>query len=181
MYALVLSSTVGDAEAHVEFAVFDVPEGFPDDRLFGQRNLIGKAVFGMSHTFGVGNGLTVLGEYHYSGFGVEHIADAIARFSDPAFEERVLRGDTQITGQHAIGLQASYPFSDACSAGVLFLVSPEDGSGLAAPSVRFDIAENTTLAASAFIPWGREPSGGAFESEYGGSPVSFFLHLSVYF
>jgi len=180
-YGLAVSSTAGDAEVHLEAAVFDVPELWPDGGLFGNDHLIGKAVVGGSYTFDVGDGLTLMGEYHYSGFGVEDITDAMTRLSDPAYQARYLRGDTQILGQHAIGIQAAYPFTDSVSGALMLLVSPADGSGLASPSLTLDIAESTTLAVSAFFPWGDEPSGGDLNSEYGATATRLFLQLSLYF
>jgi len=176
-----LSAPVADAEVHIELAVFDTPEDQPDGGLFGNDRLVGKAVLGGSYTFDVRNGLTVLGEYHYSGFGVKDLDDAVARFADPAFTERFLRGDMQILGRHAAALQLSYPVNDAWNASFLVLVSPADGSGVVSPSVTYDLAQNVTIIASGFVPWGAGPSGGRFQSEYGANPFSLFLQLSLYF
>jgi hypothetical protein len=129
----------------------------------------------------VGNGLTLIGEYHYSGFGVEDIEDAVPRLMDSDFQERYLRGDTQILGQHGVAVQWSYPFNDILGGGLLFLVSPVDGSGLAIPSLRWDATENISLVASGFISWGEGSSNGELGSEYGSSPTSLFLQLSAYF
>jgi len=163
MYAGTMSAVVRDAEVHVELAAFDTPEKHPDGGLFGNDRLIGKAVAGASYTFNVGNGLTLIGEYHYSGFGVEEIEDATPRLLlDLDFQERFLRGDSQILGQHAVAAQWSYPFSNVLGGGLLFLMSP-------------------VLIVSGFVPWGEKPSGGILGSEYGSSPVSLFLQLSAYF
>jgi hypothetical protein len=182
MYAGTLSAAVADAEAHLELAVFDVPERHPDGGLFGDDRLVGKTVLGGSYTFDVGDGLTLLAEYHYSGFGSEDVEDASARFiMDPGFMKRYLRGDFQIFSQHAAALRASYPMTNAWTASLLVIGSPEDGSGIAAPSLAWDFAENVSFVASGFVPWGAEPSNGRIESEYGGTPLSLFLQLNVYF
>ncbi|MBI4831747.1 MAG: hypothetical protein HY801_09385 [Candidatus Lindowbacteria bacterium] len=176
-----ISAAVGDAEMHIELAIFDTPEEQPDGGLFGDDTLVGKAVVGSSYTFDVGNGLTLLGEYHYSGFGVKDIEDIQARFFDPIFQERFLRGDTQILGRHAVALRSNYPFSNILSGGILILMSPVDGSGLFSPSAVWDMTQNVSLAVSGFIPWGAEPSNGQLRSEYGSSPASLFLQISAYF
>ncbi|UCF80048.1 MAG: hypothetical protein JSV08_05865 [Acidobacteriota bacterium] len=182
MYAGTLSAAVGDAEAHLELAVFDVPERHPDGGPFCDDRLVGKTVLGGSYTFGVGDGLTLLAEYHYSGFGSEDVEDASARLvMDPVFMKRYLRGDFQIFSQHAAALRASYMVSSTWTASLLVIGSPEDGSGVASPSLTWDVAENVSFVASAFVPWGAEPSGGRIESEYGGAPLSLFLQISVYF
>lgn len=181
MYAATASAAVGDAEVHGEIALFETPESHPDGGLFGNDNLVGKAVCGASYVFDVGDGLTVLGEYHYSGFGAADIDDATVRLLQPRFLERYLRGDAQILGQHAVALQASCPVADILSVSLLGFVSPVDGSGIAAPSLVWDFAENVSLIASGYAPWGRTPDRGRLRSEYGGSPASVFLQIALYY
>jgi hypothetical protein len=170
-----------DAEFHGELALFNTPEAQPEGGLLGFDHLVGKAVLGSSYTFNVGRGLTVMGEYHYSGFGIRDIKKALARLMDPLFQKRFLRGDSQILGRHALAVQLSMPFTDTWRGGLLILESPVDGSGLAAPSLSWDVAQNVSLRANAFIPWGAEPVGGQLKSEYGASPLSLFLQLNFYY
>lgn len=181
MYSATVSAIVGGAEVHLEMALFDTPEEHPDGGLFGNDHLVGKGVLGTSYTFAVGNGLTLLGEYHYSGFGVKEIEDAMACLAEPTFQERYLRGDTQILGQHALGIQLTYPINLDVNAALLILESPVDGSGLAAPSINWQISQHTSFVASAFVPWGNEPSEGNLSSEYGGAPASLFLQFNMYY
>jgi hypothetical protein len=177
----VTSAVVGDAEVHFELALFNTPEDHPDGGLFGNDNLIAKAVLGSSYTFDIGNGLTILGEYHYNGFGVEETSDINQRLRDTTFQERLLRGDFQTLGQHALGLQASYIFNETFAGGLLFLNNPEDGSGLFAPSLNWDLNDNSSLRFSVFLPWGAEPDRGRIRSEYGSTPSSLFVQFSTYF
>jgi hypothetical protein len=96
----------------------DVPEKQPGRGLFGNDRLVAKALLGASYTFDVGNGLTLLGEYHYSGFGIRTPRMQYGSSpSDTALQKRFLRGDTQTLGRHNLGLQASYPVKDAVTAG----------------------------------------------------------------
>ena len=177
IYAGTTSAAVGDAELHCELAVFDVPEEPPGGGLFGSDRLVGKAVFGGSYNFDVGNGLTVFMEYHYSGFGVKDVKGA----ADPGFQERYLRGDTQILGQHALALQATYRLSDTWSSSLLWLQSLADGSGLIAPGLTWDFAENVSLVCSAYFPYGAPPENGELKSEYGAAPTSGFLQIRLYY
>jgi hypothetical protein len=181
MLAGVMSGTVRDAEVHAELAFFDTPESQPAGGLFGSDHLVVKAVIGSSYTFDVGNGLTLLGEYHYSGFGDTKAADTMKLFVNPSFQERYLRGDSQILGRHAIGAQLVYPFNDAWGGGLLVLQSPTDGSGLIAPSVNWSMSDHTSVVMSAFVPWGSSPHNGRLGSEYGATPASIFLQVSRYF
>ncbi len=177
----VISATVGDAEVHGELAVFDTSEAQPDGTLWGGDDLVTKIVLGSSYVFDIGGGLTVLVEYHYSGFGVKDAEDALIRFQDPDFRERFLRGDTQILGRQALAGQFSYPFNDAINGTFIVLTSPTDSSGVLAPSLRLDLQDNVTLIGSFFIPWGEEPQFGQLQSIYGATPASLFLQANIYY
>ncbi len=181
MFALVMSAVVGDAAVHGELAFFHTPERRADAGLFGGKRVTEKLVLGASHTFDVGRGLTVLGEYHYSGFGLKNAGDATRRFRDRQFVERYMRGDSQILGQHGMALQASYPITDTVTGGFLLLGSLRDGSGLASPSLTWIASQTTTMAFHAFVPWGASPRRGRLRSEYGASPRSVLAQVSLYF
>jgi len=181
MIALVSSCTVAGAELHAETALFHIPEVWPGGGLFGNDHLVGKAVVGGSYTLDVGNGLTLIAEYHYSGFGLDSIEDAAQRIADPEYQARFLRGDTQTLGQHTVGLQCSYSLGDSWRGAVLALQSPVDGSGLLAPTLVWDMAQNVSVVASVYLPWGDRPTNGTFRSEYGATPRGLFLQCSVYY
>jgi hypothetical protein len=177
----VVSMTLGEAEVHAELAVFDTPRAQPDGTLWLGDDVVTKAVLGGSYTFDVGDGLTVLAEYHYSGFGVENAEDVLDRLQDPDFLRRFLRGDTQILGRQALAGQLSYPFTDTLNGTFLILTNPTDGSGILSPTLQLDLRDNVTLIGSLFLPWGAEPRAGQLRSIYGATPVSFFLQASVYY
>ncbi len=181
MLAGIVSGTVKNAEVHAELALFNLPDSHPaGGGVFGDDKLVSKIVAGASYTFDVGEGLSFLAEYHYSGLGMEHIEDATILLADPDYLVRYLRGDTQLLGRHALAVQASYPLSEIWNGSLLVLVSLSDGSGLVTPSLTWDFAENVSFSLSGFIPWGDEPTNGTLESEYGGSPLSLFVQLSIY-
>jgi len=181
MVGATFSAIVAQAEVHGELAVFDTPEAQPDGTLWGGDHLATKAVLGSSYTFDIGNGLTLLGEYHYSDFAVEDTEDALLRLQDREFQQRFLRGDTQILGRQALATQLSYSFNEAVSGGILVLTNPTDGSGVLSPSLRLDLDRNVTLLTNAFVPWGAEPENGQFRSEYGASATSLFVQAAVYY
>jgi len=176
-----MSAALLGAEVHGEVAFFSTPESQPEGGVFGNDTLVGKGVLGSSYTFDVMSGLTLLGEYHYSGFGVKDMENLPSRLLDPIFQKRFLRGDTQIVGRHALAVQTSSQFSDSYAGGLLMLLSPSDGSGLLAPSFSWDVAQNFSLIASGFIPWGAKPLDGRIKSEYGAASLSAFLQLNLYF
>ncbi len=181
MLAGAMSAIVGDAAVHAELALFETPKDHPDGGLFGNDHLIPKAVLGASYTFDVGNGLTVWGEYHYSGFGIENIEEAARFLLREDFVERYLRGDTQTLGRHALGMQMTYPFNQAWSGNLIMLVSPRDGSGLISPTVNWDFSNTGSLRIIGFVPWGPEPDGIRLRSEYGATPITLYAQLALYF
>ncbi|MBT3374304.1 MAG: hypothetical protein HN742_22945 [Lentisphaerae bacterium] len=179
--AVVVSSTVGAAEVHAEAAVFRTPEDHPEGTILKRDNDVPKVVLGSSYTFGIGNGITLLLEYHYSGFGAGEAEDAQALFAAPGYDLRLTRGDTQTLGQHACGIQLTYPVNEAVVAGVSTFASPVDGSGVVSPTLRWDLSATTSLVISGYIPWGQRPDGGRIRSEYGTFATSLFAQLGMYF
>ncbi len=179
--AAVISSAVGDAEVHGELAVFHVPDPHPHGQIWSNDRYIPKTVLGSSYTFAVGNGLTLLGEYHYSGFGAKDISDAQNLFATPEYQTRLLRGDTQTLGRHTVGVQATYPFNESLNGSFTTVMNPDDGSGILSPSTRWDISRTTSFTAILYVPWGADDKDGILQSEYGASPYSLYLQLAFYF
>jgi hypothetical protein len=182
MVGTVVSAVVGESEVHGELAVFHIPESQPDGGLLGNDHIVPRLVLGASHTYDIGNGLTVYGEYQYSGFGMHDAGDAALRLAaDPDYAERLARGDFQLLTRHGLAGQCSYMFSPAVTGALLLLLCPTDGSGILAPNVRWDLSDNTSLLATTYVPWGAGVSGMTLGSEYGATPLTFFLQLTHYF
>ncbi len=175
------SATLVGAEMHAELALFATPDDHPGRGLGGRNERILKGLFGGSYTFDVGSGLTLLGEYLYSGFGVRGDGELTADLLEPAFRERLLFGDTQILRQHSLVLQLRYATAHSFSWNLLVLQSPVDGSGVFAPSLLWDVAENVSLLGIGYLAWGDETDNGRVFSEYGGTADSLFLQLAVYY
>ncbi len=174
------SMAVGDAELHGELAFFRAREALPAGGILGDDRLAAKAVAGGSYRFAVGNGITVVAEYHYSSFGAASAEDLTALLADPRFVARYLRGDTQILVRHAGALLASYELSEELTASALVLVSPADGSGIVSPSATFTLSDRLTVLASLYVPFGRSPAGLELRSVYGAAPLSGLLQLRIY-
>ncbi|MGH7143704.1 MAG: hypothetical protein ACREJ2_06145 [Planctomycetota bacterium] len=175
------SSAIGDAELHGEFALFRTLQPHPDGEPFGDPRLVPKFLFGGSYTFNsIGAGLTVVAEYFYSGFGAPHADQILPLLADPDYAVRFARGDSQILGRHAFGVQATYPFATAWTGSCNLVVSPVDGSGALAPILRWDATDTASWTLSATLPWGRPARGPALRSEYGATPASLFLQAAWY-
>jgi hypothetical protein len=181
-YAATASFPVYDAEVHGEIAFFNTPEAFPDGGAFGKDDLIAKAVLGGSYSLDAGGALLLIAEYHFSGFGVKKIEGAETRLDEnEAFQERYVRGDTQILGRHACAVQASYGISVVTPLNVSWIFSPVDGSGVLTPAISWIFSDNVTLVANAYFPYGAKPKDGRIKSEYGGTPISGLVQIRFYY
>ena len=181
MLAAVASGVVAEGEVHAEVAGFWIDEKHPDGGLFGSSRFMGKAVLGSSYTFDVRNGLIAMCEYHFSSFGVRDVRDAGVLLADPGFQRRFERGDSQILARHAVAGQLSYPFNDVVTGSLTIFVSPTDGSGLVLPGAVWDASDHVRVIVNGYMPWGSRPSDGVLRSQYGGTPWTLFVQLSVSF
>jgi hypothetical protein len=170
------SAAIGDSEVHGELAAFRTPEPVPVAGPLGDRYVL-KAVLGGSYRFAWRNGIPIVLEYHYSGFGVVDAEDVVPLLADPAFRARFERGDTQILGRHAIVLSASYEVSPELSTGVRYLQSPRDGSGVVMPTATVTLGDRLTLLGAFYVPWGAAPVGLELKSEYGTAGITGFFQL----
>lgn len=173
------SAAVGDAEIHGEVAVFRTPAVPGSDAFISARSVV-KAVAGGSYRFGVGAGLLMYAEYHYSGFGADSPGGMLAQLQDPAFQERYLRGDTQILGRHATAVLGAYQLSPEASLSTLWLESPVDGSGVIVPSATLTFGDRWSMVLSGYVPYGRQPVGLALGSQFGAAPLALFVQLRMY-
>ncbi|MBI3403499.1 MAG: hypothetical protein HY048_18970 [Acidobacteria bacterium] len=159
------SIAIGDVEVHGEAARFgDVT----------------KAVAGGSYRVPLGHGLLTYVEYHYSGYGVASAAAMLAQLQDPAFQERYLRGDTQILGRHALAALASYEWSPEIALAGQWLQNSADGSGVVVPSLTITSGDRWSVLVSGYAPYGRAPFGLQLGSEFGAAPRALFLQLRMY-
>lgn len=176
---LASSAAIGDAEAHGELAFFRAPEPLPAGGQIGDRVAI-KGVAGGSYRFPLGKGLVTFLEYHYAGFGAARPADVLSLFADPRFQRRYLQGEMQILGRHAIALLANYEFSPELAVSGVWLQSPVDPSGVAAPSVTLTFGDRLSVLATLHVPYGSPPVGGMLTSEYGAAALSGLIQLRLY-
>ncbi len=164
------SARVKGAEIHGELASFKTPatEG---------GAVVLKALLGGSYAWDIEGGLLLVGEYHFSGFGVSDIAEL---YTAP-YRVRLIRGDAQIWGRHAGALQLSQGITGTLPRTLGWLFSPLDGSGVLTGVVTWIFSDELTLAASAYWPYGEQPRQGILQSEYGGAAKSGLLQISFYY
>lgn len=174
------SASVLDAELHGELAAFVLEEPWRHGGTFGNDRVVLKAVAGASYQVAVGEGLRLLAEYHFNGFGLEFPVSVAELARDDAFTARLRRGDFQTLGRHLLAAGASYEVGMTLGLGVQLLVDPSDGSGLLAPSLSWDLAESVSLVAAGYVGWGLGPAGLDLRSQLGATPLTFLLRLQVY-
>lgn len=176
----VVSAAAGEAEVHAEAAAFRARDPLPAGGILGDDRLAVKALAGASHRLDVWKGITVLGEVHYSSFGAPRARDLLRLAGDPAFQKRLLRGDTQLPGRHALAAVVTSELSDVATASLTTIVAPDDGSGVVAPQLRLDLGDKLTVLASVYVPWGAAPEGLALGSFFGSSAVTGFVQIALY-
>ena len=176
-----LSAPFMDAELHGEIAAFNTPEALAHGVTFGRDDLTLKTVIGGSYGWDARDGALLVGEYHFSGFGLDEVEEVGARLQDPAYRERLLLGDSQILGRHAAALQLSWGLGGDWPSTLGWIISPADGSGVLTAVSSWICADDLTLAATLYVPYGDGPSGGALRSEYGGTPASGLIQISFYY
>ena len=174
------SGALRGAELHGELCAYRARDPLPAGGSLGDARLALKAVAGASYSFALGNGLLLLAEVHHSGFGARRAADLGPLLADPAFQGRLLRGDTQIPGRWAVAVTAGYELSPLLAASLAALASPADGSGVAAPQLRLSLSDRLSIVVSGNLPWGKAPAGAALRSEYGATPIAGFAQIAVY-
>lgn len=180
LYGMTSSAAIGDFEMHGEFAVFQTPGDVPSPGLFGNHNLVPKAVLGISNNFNIGTGLKILLEYHYSGFGASDPKLLPALLATPAYSARVQRGDTQILGRQALAAQATYTFNESWNGSIEELQSLTDYSGVLVPTLSWDFAENMSLHGAFYFGYGPAARMGVPQSQFGGVPLTGILKMSFY-
>ncbi len=174
------SAAVGGAELHGELCAFFARDPLPGGGAWGNERLAPKAVLGGSHRIPVGRGLVGFAEYHYSGFGARSARDIVPLLAGRAFGERLARGDTQLLGRHAVALLGTLELTNELATQALVLVSPSDGSGVLAPAATYTLSDAASVNATLYVPWGAKPEGLTLRSEYGATPLSFFVQVRLY-
>lgn len=119
-------------------------------------------------------------EYHYNGLGVIEPADYASAFSSAEFR----RGETYFLGRHYAGVFASYNKIPDVELALSTIGNLTDPSVLVSPSVRYRVAQNTSLGLGAFVSAGREPTVGpqtSFDSEFGAYGNFYFVEFVSYY
>ncbi len=176
-----ISASLMDAELHGELAAFNTEEALRHGATFGRDDVTLKAVIGGSYGWDTSGGTMLIGEYHFSGFGVDEVEEVTLLLLDPQYRERFLLGDTQVLGRHAAAIQLSRGLGSELPSTLGWILSPADGSGVLTGVLSWIFSDNLTLTANLYLPYGAEPENGILRSEYGGVPASGLLQINFYY
>ena len=80
-----------------------------------------------------------------------------------------------------LGLSGGLELIPILRAGGMVLLNTQDGSGLAALTLMYNIADEADFVGGLLLPWGEGPVGLLPQSEYGLYPVMVFLESRFYF
>jgi len=160
--------------------------GFPDENGDGAPDeddeVHGRVAAGLDVTFAWRNA-AVGAEYAFLSDGA----------GDPdEYQQRALDlypDDLPYMGQHYVGLLGGLELIPILRLGVVGLVNAQDGSGVAGPSLTYNIANEADFVAGVFVPWGEQPSVDmsnlipTFDigSEFGPMPLVAFLETRFFF
>jgi hypothetical protein len=167
------------AEGHVGLSDAD-GDGELDDGGVGRDEIHGRLAVGADLPFEWHNA-RVAAEYSFVSDGAgapdEYVARALRRLPD----------DQPFLGRHYVGASVVGEIIPILVASAMGLVNLEDGSGLAALSLIYSVADEADLVAGMQLPWGRRPIadasplGATPQSELGLWPASVFAEARIYF
>ncbi len=136
------------------------------------------------------DGTYIFGEYHYNGAGATEPKEYLDALDKRAYTQ----GGVYLLGQNYIIAGGSYQFNMLWGAGGQIMFNANDYSGLIAPTIEYNVAENVYISAGAFIGTGPSakiiyiyekqavpPLEPDFGSEFGNYPDMAFASFRLYF
>ncbi len=126
--------------------------------------------------------VSLSGEYHFNGVGVEDASAYAARLADPQFA----RGESYYLGRHYVGGLVSWAVDrqERVRVSGTVLVNLTDPSAALTPVVSYDVGQNTSMSIGTLQTLGQRPLVAVpprIRSEYGTYGTLWFTRLSVYF
>jgi hypothetical protein len=125
--------------------------------------------------------VTLGAEYHFNGAG----ASSASGYLETASSEVFQRGETYFLGRHYAGLIASYQGFEQLALELVGLGNLVDPSLLVAPSITYEIAQNTEAGIGAYVTAGDSPDltavPSSLQSEFGTYGNFYFFRLAAYF
>jgi hypothetical protein len=167
------------AEGHVGVSDGD-GDGELDDGDRGRDEVHGRVAAGLDVPFEWHNA-NIAAEYSFVSDGAGDPADYLGRAG------RWYPDDQPFLGRHYVGASVRGEIIPILLGSVMGLVNVEDGSGLAAVSLLYSVADEADLVAGVQLPWGPRPVadsselGATPESEMGLWPLAAYAESRIYF
>jgi hypothetical protein len=149
-----------------------------DERRPWGRRGFGRGLLGV--TSELATTLHVTLEGYFNGAGAAGPADYVAELSSP----RLAVGESYTVGRAYAGIAADWQIHPLLHAEIVTIANLEDPSAMIAPTLRYNVAENASLVAGAFVPVGRAPdyaAGLTARSEFGMYPELYHLDAKLWF
>jgi hypothetical protein len=121
-------------------------------------------------------------EYHYNGLGLSP-----GEYGEAQERVEFLRGESYYLGQHYVGVTGFYGGEDGWGVGGGVMANLMDPSLVVFPSARYEIAEQMSVAAGAYLGFGDGPEFSVTDlvlvlnSEYGSTPDLYFVQMTAFF
>ena len=117
-------------------------------------------------------------EYHYNGFGTARDGE----YFDDLGRPELARGETYFLGRQYGGVSGFYFFEAGWIVGGGAMANIVDPSVVIFPSVRYELEEQFSVGAGAYVGFGEGGDGQAlFPSEYGSVPDLYFVQMTAFF
>lgn len=136
------------------------------------------------------DGTYLFAEYHYNGAGFADPKGYVTALNKRAYTQ----GGVYLLGQNYLVAGGSYQFNMLWGAGGQIMFNADDYSGIIAPTIEYNVAENVYISAGAFISTGPSakiiyiyekqavpPIEPDFGSEFGNYPDMAFASFRLYF
>lgn len=130
-------------------------------------------------------------DWHRLSVGAEYAFYSEGAASPSAYLDRAQRffpDDLPYLARHYVGVNAGLEIVPVLYANALSLVNASDGSGLAALSFVYSVADEADLIGGLFVPWGPGPTltddpslPADVRSEFGNSALTLYLESRVFF
>ena len=139
---------------------------------------IARTAVGVDRRFSVfARDLYAVVEYQHDPFGAARPSELIAATLSPPAE----RGELQVFGRDESAVQITYQVHPLVSAELMTLWNLRDGSALLSPALAVSTSDATSVRLGMYLSTGAGHSISGPRSEYGMTPVSGYLAISIFF
>ena len=139
---------------------------------------VARTAVGIDRRFSVfARDLYAVVEYQHDPFGAARPSELVAAALSPPAG----RGELQVFGRDESAVQVTYQVHPLVSAELVTLWNLRDGSALWSPAVSISLSDEANLRAGLYLSAGKGHASPVPQSEYGLTPITGYLAMSVFF